>query len=190
MIPELGAPGAMHLHRQLVTHILQTINTFLLSQSNAELAIYYNGDSQAQMQTWLGNSYTYKKQRGEHLGQRMAEALIHGTSEGKNPILIGSDCPGINQIILNDAFEALAYNDIVLGPAHDGGYYLVGVAADIQPVVCKQLFKQIHWGTDAVLSQTLWQVKKLNLRYHLLNKLHDIDTPEDLKHFNYCPHPQ
>ncbi len=189
MIPALGAQGAVHLHRQLVAHILQEVNTFLTAQNSPELAIYYDGDSHQQMRDWLGSGYTYKKQQGEHLGQRMAEALIHGTVMGKNPILIGSDCPRINRTILNDAFKAFTHNDIVLGPAHDGGYYLVGIAASIQPSVCSQLFKQISWGTDTVLSQTLVQIKKLNLRYHLLDKLHDIDTPEDLKYFNYCPHP-
>lgn len=189
MIPALGAQGAAHLHRQLVAHILSEMSTFLSARNGTELTIYFDGDSHQQMQDWLGSSYIYKKQQGEHLGQRMAEALIHGTSKGKNPILIGSDCPGINRSILDDAFEALTHNDIVIGPAYDGGYYLVGVAADIQPAACKQLFKQISWGTNIVLSQTLVQIKKLNLRYHLLDKLHDIDTAEDLKHFNYCPHP-
>ena len=190
MIPTLGTEGAASLHRQLVAHILLEIDTFISDQSSTELTIFFDGDSRQQMQDWLGHRYTYKKQQGEHLGQRMSEALIHGTSEGKNPILIGSDCPAINKSIFHDAFEALAQNDIVLGPAHDGGYYLIGVANDMQPAVCKQLFRRISWGTDTVLSQTLVQIKKLNLRYHLLDKLHDIDTAEDLKHFNYCPNPQ
>ena len=189
MIPLLGAQGAAHLHRQLVAHILQEMNTFLAAQSSTELTIYHDGDSHQQMLNWLGIHHTFKKQQGEHLGQRMAEALNCGTSKGKNSILIGSDCPGINQITLTDAFEALKHNDIVLGPAYDGGYYLIGIAANIQPAVYNQLFRKIPWGTDKVLSQTLMKIKKLNLRYQLLNKLHDIDTPEDLKHFNYCPHP-
>lgn len=189
MIPALGAQGAEHLHRQLVAHIISKVDTFVSAQSNTELTICFAGGSHHQMQKWLGSHYAYKEQQGKHLGQRMADALTHGISKGKIPILIGSDCPGINRTILDDAFDALTHNDIVIGPAHDGGYYLIGVAVTIDPAICKMAFKHINWGTDTVLAQTLTQIKKLNLRYHLLDKLHDIDTAEDLKYFDYCPHP-
>ncbi len=191
LIPALGAEGAVRIHQQLVSHILREINTFISSRKNTEFALYYDADSLQQMQDWLGRTYTYKKQQGYDLGQRMADALIHdGISSKKNSILIGSDCPGINSSILNEGFEALKQNDIVLGPAYDGGYYLIGVADTIQPAACRQLFEQIPWGTDKVLTKTLVQTQKLGLRHHLLSRLHDIDTPEDLKHFHHCSHPE
>ncbi len=190
LIPVLGAEGAVRIHRQLVSHILHELDTFISPRNTTELTIYYDADSLQQMQDWLGSSYIYNRQQGEDLGQRMADALIHGISNKKNSILIGSDCPGINSAILNEGFEALKQNDIVLGPAHDGGYYLIGVARNIQPAACKQIFAQIPWGTDKVLSKTLAQTQKLGLRHHRLSTLHDIDTLEDLKHFHHCSHPE
>ncbi len=190
LIPALGAEGAVRIHRQLVSHILQEMDTFISSRNTTELAIYHDADSLQQMQDWLGSSYSYKRQQGDDLGQRMADALIHGINSTKSSVLIGSDCPGINSSILDEGFEALKQNDIVLGPACDGGYYLIGVARNIQPAACKQIFEQIPWGTDKVLSTTLAQTQKLGLRHHLLSRLHDIDRPEDLKHFHHCSHPE
>ncbi len=190
LIPALGAEGAVGIHRQLVSHILREMDTFISSRNTTELAIYYDADSLQQMQDWLGRSYTYNRQQGDDLGQRMADALIHGINRQQNSILIGSDCPGINRSILNEGFDALKQNDIVLGPARDGGYYLIGVARNTQPAACKQIFEKIPWGTDTVLSKTLAQTKKLGLRHYLLSRLHDIDTAEDLKHFHHCSHPE
>lgn len=190
LIPALGAEGAVRIHQQLVSHMLREINTFISSQKTTEFALYHDADSLQQMQNWLGRTYTYKKQQGDNLGQRMAAALIHGISRKKSSILVGSDCPGINSSILNEGFDALKQNDIVLGPAYDGGYYLIGVSRTIQPAACKQIFEQIPWGTDTVLPKTLAQTQKLGLRHHLLSRLHDIDIPEDLKHFHHCSHPE
>jgi len=190
LIPSLGAEGALNIHRQLVAHILTRLYIFLSSSRDIDFIIFYDGGSLQQMQEWLGNSHTCKPQQGDNLGERMAAALIQGLKNGQDTILIGSDCPGINAAILEEGFQALTKNNIVIGPAHDGGYYLIGAAGNLEPAACRKLFEKIPWGTDTVLSRTVARAEKLGLRTHILSKLHDIDTEEDLKYFHHCSHPE
>jgi uncharacterized protein len=91
-------------------------------------------------------------------------------------VIIGTDCPGLDTRLLAQTFEALQTSDLVLGPALDGGYYLIGLRR-----VIPDLFENIAWSTDRVLSQTLGIAQGLNLSIHLLPELPDIDRPEDLK---------
>ena len=187
LIPALGAEGALKIHKQLVFHVLMEVKKFLTSTSNTDFRIYYDGGTVQQMQQWLGDKHTFRQQKGDNLGERMARALIHGLKDKQDTILIGSDCPGINPHILKDGIKALKYKDIVLGPAHDGGYYLIGVAGNISKSTCRQLFDKIPWGTEQVFAKTLQHTETLGLNTHILNKLHDIDTADDLRYFHHCP---
>ena len=91
-------------------------------------------------------------------------------------VIIGIDCPDIDSQILTQAFDSLLHNDLVLGVAEDGGYYLIGLNSP-QP----QLFRHITWGTELVLKQTKAIAQQLNLKVDYLTTLADIDRPEDLK---------
>ena len=190
LIPHLGVEGALKTHKRLVSHTMQTVNAFRDKHKETGFLIYYDGGSQLQMVKWLGSDYHYKRQAGNDLGQRMANALIHGLSRGKNCILIGSDCPGITADLLGEALHELATQDMVLGPAHDGGYYLVGLAHSVKPDICAELFQEIPWGTAKVCSKTMERASQLGINLQLLKTLHDIDEPEDLKYFNHCPDPE
>lgn len=186
LIPALGAEGALRIHRQLVSHVLIKVEKYLSSKNDTEFQIFHDGGTEKQMQQWLGNKHTFKRQEGDNLGDRMACTLIQGLKNKHNTILFGSDCPGINQNILGESLEALQCNDMVLGPAHDGGYYLIGVAGNISNNTCRQLFEDIPWGTEQVFAKTLQHADTLGLNTHILSKLHDIDTAEDLKYFHHC----
>jgi uncharacterized protein len=142
------------------------------------------------MREWLGSSHTCQEQQGDNLGERMADALLQSLKNGQDTILIGSDCPDIDAATLKESFQALTNNDIVVGPAHDGGYYLIGVAGNLDPAACRKLFEKIPWGTDTVYSRTVAHTENLGLRTHILSKLHDIDTEEDLTYFHHCSHPE
>ncbi len=190
LIPALGADGALHIHRQLVSHILSELKKFLALRNNTSLHIYHNGGTLQEMQQWLGSEHLYREQYGNTLGERMANAINRGLEQQQDTILIGSDCPAITPDILNSAMDALTHNDAVIGPAYDGGYYLVGVAGNMQKNTCGQLFENIPWGTKEVLQKTLERVHTLGLNIDLLDKLHDIDRKEDLKYFHYCPDPK
>lgn len=188
LIPALGAEGALKTHKQLVSHILHELHGFLASRSNTDLHIYYDGGSLEQLQEWLGSKKSYRRQEGVDLGQRMKNALNHGLHKQYNTILIGSDCPGIDASLFEEGFEALKQKEIVLGPAHDGGYYLIGIAENSKPELWKQIFEDIPWGTDKVFAKTVAKAEKYGLCIHTLSKLHDIDTAEDLKHFHHRPY--
>ncbi len=190
LIPALGKDRAMMVYKELVSHILKRLNTFIASTTNTDLTIFFTGGSEQSMQEWLGHDYTCKQQQGKDLGERMAMALIFGLNRKQDTLLIGSDCPGIDAAILKEGFQALQNNDLVIGPAHDGGYYLIGIAGTLNPTVCSQLFTNIPWGSSIVYSETIALTERLGLRTHILKKLHDIDTEEDLHYFYHRPHPQ
>jgi rSAM/selenodomain-associated transferase 1 len=148
------------------------------------------------MKTWLGNDIYLARQQGNGLGERMQDAFEQTWQQGAEKVLlIGSDCPGMNPSIITSSLEYLQQHDLVLGPASDGGYYLIGLSARLaerkhgkHDSAC--LFQGIDWGTDQVLQQTLNQAKRSNLSFVLLPELHDIDRPEDLVHLNYYTNPE
>ena len=106
----------------------------------------------------------------------MFSAFADSLGQGRRRVvLIGSDCPEITAPVLSSAFSLLTAHDLVLGPARDGGYYLIGLTAPYP-----ELFQDMPWGTDAVLAQTQIRAARLGLRTALLEPLTDIDRPEDL----------
>lgn len=109
---------------------------------------------------------------------RMQGALTDALRRAPAAVLIGSDCPGYSAAYLCSAFTALATHDAVLGPAHDGGYVLIGLRR-IDP----SLFAAIPWGTGDVLAHTRTRLAALGWHWHELATQHDIDRPEDLLHY-------
>ena len=115
-------------------------------------------------------------QQGQNLGVRMAAALQYCFNYGmERVVLIGTDAPTVPMERLGEAWDALQDADVVVGPATDGGYYLIATRAP-QP----QLFEGIAWSTDAVLSATLARAADRDLRVQLLPEWFDVDTAEDL----------
>ena len=178
LIPVLGEIGAAQIHSKLTKDTLNTARQFIVERP-ASLAIYFDGGNQELMSVWLGNNFLYKKQCTGDLGERMKFAFQQEFKTGKSPlVLIGTDCPELDKNILNKAFDALKSSDVVLGPASDGGYYLIGLVRLIP-----QLFTGISWGTSEVLAQTQAIAEKLALSIYELPTLNDIDRPEDLNLF-------
>ena len=116
-------------------------------------------------------------QHGNDLGMRMFHAMSHELMHSDKVILIGSDCPQADQTYISQAFSSLDSNrDIILGPANDGGYFLIG-AKRVSPA----LFKNVSWGTSNVLAETQLNINKLGLNAKVLDQLIDVDTVDDLK---------
>ncbi|MBC7892133.1 MAG: glycosyltransferase, partial [Sphingobacteriaceae bacterium] len=90
-------------------------------------------------------------------------------------VIIGTDCPDLSADLLTNAFSALETHEFVLGPALDGGYYLLGMR-----VLEESLFQNKTWSTDSVLRDTLEDIRALGKTVHLLPTLSDVDTPADL----------
>jgi rSAM/selenodomain-associated transferase 1 len=118
-------------------------------------------------------------QEGQDLGERMAGAFARSFELGMDKVvLIGTDCPTLQSQHLHEAFEALTHSDLVLGPATDGGYYLIGMKRRAD-----YLFEGISWSTSQVLTETLNVASQHGLTTTLLQELNDIDTSEDWERY-------
>lgn len=174
LIPVLGAEGAAKLQRQMTEQKLAEAKK-LQAINSISLEIHFTGGNQQLMQNWLGN-LTYKQQSEGDIGCRMAAAFQTAFEAGMSRVvLIGIDCPDLKVELMVDAFQALNKHDLVLGPAKDGGYYLIGLN-----YLISELFIGISWSTEKVLEQTQNISQKLELAVAYLPTLSDIDRPEDL----------
>lgn len=173
MIPYLSPPEACALHAELVLWTAATLVAARLGR--VELAVAgAAGHSLFQACLDLGVA-GLTLQRGADLGARMYNALVAGLDRFERVVLVGSDCPSIDRDYLNQALAALDQDDIVLGPAADGGYTLVGARR-----VPREMFEGISWGTAAVFSETTLRLRRLGVAWTELSVLNDIDRPCDL----------
>ncbi|MEA5598954.1 TIGR04282 family arsenosugar biosynthesis glycosyltransferase [Rivularia sp. UHCC 0363] len=175
LIPALGVEGAANLQRQMTEFTLSKVKKLCKSTAISFEVRFADGNLQL-MQSWLGTELNYQLQGEGDLGKRMENSFLDAFNQGaKKVVIIGIDCPGVNAQILSEAFEKLQDCDLLLGPAVDGGYYLIGLKLAIG-----QLFTNIDWGTDRVLKQTVDIARQLNLSVTYLQTLADVDRPEDL----------
>ncbi|MCW5212653.1 TIGR04282 family arsenosugar biosynthesis glycosyltransferase [Desulfobulbus sp. TB] len=183
LIDRLGPQGAANLHDQLTKQVISNIEP-ILQTGQAKLQVSYCGATEQEMTDWLGLDISFTHQQGNDLGKRMQHAFEYIWQQGAEKVLlIGSDCPGIDSGIIRSGQNSLQTHDLVLGPAVDGGYYLIGLHAHVRGY--ELLFQRIAWGTEQVLQQSIEQAEQASLSYTLLPKLHDIDCPEDLVHLNH-----
>ncbi|MBH8563852.1 TIGR04282 family arsenosugar biosynthesis glycosyltransferase [Nostoc sp. CENA67] len=175
LIPALGILGAANLQRQMTEYTVSQVKE-LQKATGISLEVRFTGGNLQLMQDWLGLGLVYQSQGEGDLGLRMARSLFDSfQSSMEQVIIIGTDCPGVNSQILTQAFEQLHTFDLVLGPAIDGGYYLIGLRRLIP-----ELFANIDWGTSQVLQQTVDIAEELNISLIYLPALADVDLPEDL----------
>ena len=124
---------------------------------------------------WNRSNYQKREQFGKDLGEKMKNAIDDGFKKKYTKIIvIGSDLFDLKPSLINDAFEKLDNNDVVIGPATDGGYYLIGLKK-----LHLKIFENKNWGTSTVREDTLKNLEKVNV--HLLPMLNDIDVIEDIK---------
>lgn len=173
MMPWLSASQACELHRELV---LWTCETLLASGlGEVELAVAGDASDPIFEQCCAMGPVRFSRQRGSDLGERMYEAIRCGLQGHSKVLLVGSDCPEIDRSYLVRAVSALDKAPVVLGPAHDGGYVLIG-ARDIR----RQLFQGIEWGSERVYAQTARIMRSEAMAWVELPALGDIDRPADL----------
>ncbi len=177
MIPALGPDGAAMLHRALTEHTLQQARRF----AAAEIEVHWTGGDEESMRAWIAGPLRIRKQCEGDLGARMTHALLSAFDEGvARAVLVGCDSPDLGPETYEAAFAALSRVDVVIGPAADGGYYLIGARAAAADRL-HPLFADIDWGTDRVLEQTLSRIGRAGLTYTRTAVLDDIDRPEDLR---------
>jgi rSAM/selenodomain-associated transferase 1 len=175
LIPALGPAGAADLQRQMTEHTMfRLLGPDFRRECSVE--VRYEGADRKTVRDWLGSNLMLRSQGAGDLGQRMTRALREAFQAGmQHVVVIGTDCPGLNSGNLKEALASLETHTAVIGPATDGGYYLVGLSRFIP-----EMFEDIDWGTDRVLKQTLARAAKLGIAPRLLTPLDDIDRPEDL----------
>ena len=178
LIPDLGPAGAADVHRKLAENIIQQ-GKIVKKQENVNPEVCYTGGGVRQMQTWLGRDLSYVEQTDGDLGARMFSAIRRSLDEGsRRVVLTGTDIPGPVSGQIVKAVNALDKKDVVIGPATDGGYWLVGMKKP------HNIFQGILWGKETVLSQTLKAAEEKRLSVELLAPRSDIDTVEDLSEWS------
>ena len=177
LIPALGAEGATAFHERLARHAIGRASSFCNLHPAARLTVRLEGGTSIEGKSWLGaDTMDCREQSPGDLGHRMESAAEEAFEEGADRlVIIGTDCPSIDESILGKAFEALTHAEVVFGPAADGGYYLVGMSKPTPSI-----FRNIPWGGGDVLEKSLTAAKEAALRVKLLEVLSDVDIPEDL----------
>jgi rSAM/selenodomain-associated transferase 1 len=166
----IGPETACAAYRTLAEELFGRLE----SLSTVELR-FSPDDAHQEIAGWQRRSWTTGPQGEGDLGRRLQRAFSDAFAQGaKYVAIIGSDCPAITAGDIQAAWTALQTNEIVIGPARDGGYWLVGLR-ELQP----SLFEGIEWSTDKVLEQTLQCARQQNLRVALLRELRDVDTESD-----------
>jgi len=146
--------------------------------SHPLLIVFDPPDAEAEVRNWLGAGYVYIPQTGKDLGEKMENAFVRSFAEGfEGAILIGSDIPDLANHIIAEAFESLNTHKAVIGPAADGGYYLIGFQ---KKTFLPQIFHGIEWSTGSVFTETMNVFEECAYNTHILPMWRDIDTLEDL----------
>ena len=168
LIPALGAAGAAELHRRLTEATLAT-----LLATGLKVELWVTGAPVAAFEAWLGTTTPIRPQGCGDLGARMDRALRPTPA-----ILVGSDLPTLGASHITAAAALLAGGKVALGPAEDGGYYLIGLTAP-----APFLFAAMVWSTSGVLAETRRRLEANAVAYALLPTLPDLDRSEDLARF-------
>jgi len=173
LIPKLGEQVATDVHKQLVKHCLKQFSELFTIQLWCAPNQFHPFFQACQTEFDI----SLHCQQGADLGERMAYAL---NSASPAAVLIGSDCPSLKPETIHDAFFALQDNQVVLAPAEDGGYVLIGMQRRVLPT----LFTNIPWGTSQVLTKTRERLHNLGVRWKELPTQWDVDYPEDVERWN------
>jgi rSAM/selenodomain-associated transferase 1 len=175
--PALTAEQAASAHRQLTRMTLE--RAFQQPLCAVVLCCSPNADHAFFRQCAADYPLQVIEQRGNGLGERMRHAFAEALLHYRRAILIGCDCPSMTPDDLRQALTALEKgNDVVISPAKDGGYVLIGLNAN-RPI----LFNDMPWGTDSVMAETRRRINEAGLSLHELEQQWDVDTIEDWKRY-------
>jgi uncharacterized protein len=168
----VGDAAALRVYRALAEHAMAQARA-----SGADVRVHCTpAGSEEAVRAWLGAGAEYLPQAAGDLGMRMRAAFDQAFAAGYGrAVVIGSDLPEMSGSLLREAFDALAVHPAVVGPAVDGGYYLLGLRAAV-----RGLFEGVDWGTSAVLEQTLTRFREAGIQPARLDERRDVDEVGDL----------
>ena len=172
---EIGAIVTVELYKNFVLDLLST-----LEKLGIDLWIcFHPQNSREKLMGWLGRQYCYIPQKGADLGQRMKNSFLQAFDKDYHRVVvIGSDSPDLPSAFIKQALLCLETNDVVIGPAFDGGYYLIGFRANS---FLPEAFEGINWSTNTVFRETMNIFETAKLKIHTLPGWSDIDTLCDVK---------
>lgn len=172
----VGDHYAAQVYRELTETNLRILNS--LPSDFVKVIIAFDPfKNEEAIRSWLPGPYEYVAQKGSELGARLQNAFQFAFEKGfKKVMALGSDTLGFRPDLIVKGFEALEFYDVAIGPAYDGGYYLIGTNRE-QPTV----FKNIPWSSPRVFESTLNKLIEKNLSYYLLQKLDDLDEAKNLR---------
>jgi rSAM/selenodomain-associated transferase 1 len=166
----VGNHRALDIYRKLSGH------TKSITENLPVDKIVFYSESIDLMDIWPNATFLKAFQEGNDLGEKMKNAFVAGFETGYTSIcIIGTDCFELTPEIIKEAFEVLQSTDVVLGPASDGGYYLLGMK---RPYV--EFFQNKLWSSASVLEDTINDLESMNLSHATLQQLADVDTEDDL----------
>ncbi|KAI0566605.1 glycosyl transferase [Gracilaria domingensis] len=185
LIPAKGPEGAAQISNELTQRTLTTLRSYQAYDPHAHVIIHYAVSGReitvSKVYEWLKpvKRQEVVSQGSGDLGDRLMTAFEHSFAKNASKVVVvGSDTPDLSTDILSNAFKILDDADVVIGPAEDGGYYLLGMKAMNQG-----LFTSIPWSTSTVLKETVAAAESTGLVVKRLPTLRDIDTPNDLEFF-------
>lgn len=169
----IGADAALRVYRRLAEHTLREA----LSVDDAQVRVHFTpADAEAAVRAWLGDGPALLPQSDGHLGERMRGAFASAFADGHGRVvIIGSDLPEMRADLLRRALALLNGHHAVVGPARDGGYYLLGLTSLVEGI-----FEGIAWSTPGVLAATLERLQAAGITPVLLEPLTDVDEVDDL----------
>ncbi|MBN2530478.1 MAG: TIGR04282 family arsenosugar biosynthesis glycosyltransferase [Deltaproteobacteria bacterium] len=179
LIPAMGADAAADLQFRLLKRVCAELTQVLVGDMGrtVQVELRVDGAPPAEMQALVGHPFRCIPQGDGHLGHRMYRAVADAFADGvSRVVLIGADVPELSDGLILASLSALHHSDVVIGPAEDGGYYLLGMKSP-QP----SLFEEINWGSDTVFQETLHRIESASLTVHVLPTLYDLDRPEDVE---------
>ena len=172
---DIGMDAALDVYKELLNYTAEVAD-----EVSGDKGVYYSQYVEL-YDDWITEKYQKHVQEGAGLGERMLKAFTDAFEKGYEKIVvIGSDCLEITKKHIEEAFKELDKVDVVLGPANDGGYYLLGLN-NIFPA----LFENKDFSHEHVLNEALDEIEKFGMSFKLLEPLNDVDTMEDLKRAGY-----
>ena len=171
----LSARGSLTLYKELLQNTVESARK--VKCTKRIMAYESNGGGNPFLKK-IASDFEFYKQKGENLGDKMLDVFKTVLTSNTKAIIIGSDSPNLPKSYIDKAFTELNSNDVVLGPAFDGGYYLIGLKAPH-----KAIFENIEWSSSSVFRKTLEKAKKSKKKIAVLKPWYDVDRPEDLKYF-------
>jgi uncharacterized protein len=171
----LGADAALDLYRSFVLDMLTSIEA-----SGIPFRVcFHPPDAEAAIRQWLGGHLAYQPQEGDDVGERMEHAFTQVFAEGcPRAVLVGSDIPDLPPAAFSEAIRDLDDHDAVIGPAQDGGYYLIGFRTN---TFLPEIFRDIEWSTADVFSKTMQILDRSCRKVLQLPRWRDVDTLDDLR---------